>query len=136
MSATSGGDRRERERAAAAAGAAGGDKVADPPNTTGAGASKSIMGSLEGSSLSWMMTRPLPASNCDTTLKRELGGSRTSASLGTRENLVMTRALPVVSSMLKRVRVPLLPQNCSLCYTWISHVQLLNWNPVISRSLG
>jgi hypothetical protein len=32
------------------------------------------------------------------------------ASLGTREDSVMTRALPVVSSMLKRVRVPLLQQ--------------------------
>jgi hypothetical protein len=73
-----------------------------------------MMGSLGGSSSSWMMTRPLPASSCLNTLKRKLGGSSTSTSLGTRENIEMTRALPVVSWMLKRVRVPALPQNCSV----------------------
>ena len=34
----------------------------------------------------------------------------------------MLRARPVVSSILNRVRVPLLPQNCALCSNWMSHV--------------
>ena len=95
-----------------------------------------MMGSFGGSSFICMMTRPPPASSCPSTLKRELGGSSTSASLGTRENLVTLRARPVVSSMLKRVRVPVFPRNYSLCSTSMSHVQLLNWNHVTSRSFG